>query len=464
MSVASSANAVPESTEARNVGSTAASALADLPAAEGLARHRELPPPPDARERPVVVVVDDEPHVLSSIYNLLRMDYQVVTFERGTAALEFLRAHDRVPVILSDQRMPEMSGVEVLRAAAAIRPETTRLLITAHTDVHTVIDAINQGHIFRYLSKPCEPDLLAVVVRQAVEHHNLIVEKKRLMAELQETNARLMEANRLKAAFIEVASHELNTPITVVLGMIELWRMSHGGAGSALERQWVDRIGAAALRLARTVERMLKLVRNRDFSQSLEKESIELGPVIARAIEEVSPYLELRRQQVTLSLEPGLGTIEADPSKIADVLVNLLANAVKFTPDGGTIRVEALTEPSTPGWVRVNVTDQGVGVSLADQQHLFEPFFTGFDILCHSSGEYQFGKRGIGLGLWLVKTFVELHGGRVTVCSTPGVGSTFAFSLPRSQPASPSATSAQPATHPPGARDDPAGLAWPTGV
>jgi signal transduction histidine kinase len=74
-----------------------------------------------------------------------------------------------------------------------------------------------------------------------------------------------------------------------------------------------------------------------------------------------------------------------------------------------------------------------VGVSPADQPHLFEPFFTGFDTLRHSSGDYQFGKRGIGLGLWLVKTFVELHGGRVEVSSTSGIGSSFAFLLPRSQ-------------------------------
>jgi signal transduction histidine kinase len=464
MSTAGSATAVPESPQGQDATSAAASALPDLPAVEPLAHQHDAAPLREARDRPTVLVVDDEPHVLSSIHNLLRMDYRVVTFERGQAALDFLRAHDRVPVILSDQRMPELSGVEVLRAAAAIRPETTRLLITAHSDVHTVIDAINQGHVFRYLLKPCDPELLAIVVRQAVEHHNLIVEKNRLMAELQETNVRLMEANRLKAAFIEVASHELNTPITVVLGVIELWKMSHGSAATSPERQWVDRIGAAAVRLARTVERMLKLVRNREFSQSLEKESIDLEPVIRRAIEEVSPYLELRRQQVALAIEAGLGAIEADASKIADVLVNLLANAVKFTPDGGTIRIEAATEPGAPGWIRVNVTDQGVGVALADQQHLFEPFFTGFDTLCHSSGEYQFGKRGIGLGLWLVKTFVELHGGRVTVCSTPGVGSTFAFLLPRTQPASRAMNSARPSTDSPGAADDPPGLAWPTAV
>jgi signal transduction histidine kinase len=84
-----------------------------------------------------------------------------------------------------------------------------------------------------------------------------------------------------------------------------------------------------------------------------------------------------------------------------------------------------------PRRVRFRVTDRGVGVTSADRDHLFEPFFTGYDTLHHSSGEYQYCKRGIGLGLCLVKTFVELHGGKVDVQSEPGQGSTFSFSLPR---------------------------------
>lgn len=382
--------------------------------------------------RPTLLVVDDERHVLSSVRDLLRIDYRVITYERGQDALDYLRSGQAADAILCDQRMPGMTGVEVLRQVKAIRPETTRLLFTAYSDIRTVVDAINQGHVFRYLGKPCDPDELAAVVRQAVEHHHLIMEKNGLLADLRESNERLIEANRLKGAFIEVASHELNTPVTVVLGMLELWKMSQSPSASPQERQWVDRIAAAATRLARTVERMLKLVRNRDFSQSLDKQPTEIEPLVQQAIDELAPYLELRSQAVSVSVEPNLGLVELDQSKIADVLTNLLANAVKFTPDGGTIRFEARTEPTDENWVRISVSDEGVGVSPADQQHLFEPFFTGFDTLRHSSGDYQFGKRGIGLGLWLVKTFVELHGGRVEVSSTPGAGSTFAFVLPRS--------------------------------
>ena len=233
-----------------------------------------------------------------------------------------------------------MSGVEVLEHAMAVRPETTRLLFTAYADIHAVVDAINQGNVFRYLAKPFDPDDLVVVVRQAVEHHNLIVEKNSLLAELQESNARLVEANRVKGAFIEVASHELNTPLTVVLGddrplenVAELDRLAARAAVGRPHRR-------RAARLASTVDRMLKLVRNREFNQSLDLKLLELGPIIEGVIEEISPYLELRRQTVSVEIEEELGSLEVDPTKIADVLINLLANAIKFTPDGGTITRE----------------------------------------------------------------------------------------------------------------------------
>jgi signal transduction histidine kinase len=398
-----------------------------------VASHQETPAMQRTRTRPTVLVVDDEPEVLHSVHDLLRINYQVVTCKSGTEAIEYLKANPDVAVILSDQRMPGMTGVEVLHQAQAIRPETTRLLFTAYADIHAVIDAINQGHAFRYITKPWEPEELEAVIRQAVERHDLIVERNRLMAELQATNAKLAEANRLKGVFLEVASHELNTPVTVVLGLTDLWKMSQASTAGGAERQWVERINAAAQRLARTVHRMFKLVQNKEFGQTLGLESVDLEPLIGQAVEQLTPYLEARSQEVRVTVEPGLGQIDADPSKLMDILMNLIANAIKFTPDRGTIRIEAETLEGDPEWVRVGVHDEGVGVHPSEKQYLFEPFFTGFDTLHHSSGDYQFGKRGIGLGLCLVKTFVELHGGRVEVQSEPDRGSTFAFLLPRRQ-------------------------------
>jgi signal transduction histidine kinase len=195
----------------------------------------------------------------------------------------------------------------------------------------------------------------------------------------------------------------------------------------------VERINSAARRLAKTVQRMLKLLQSRDFGQALNLELVDLEPLVRQTVDELAPYVEARRQNVVIEIEPGLGPIEADSSKLSDVLINLVANAVKFTPDAGTIRIEAQAMEEAKEWVRVLVHDEGVGVHPSEQQYLFQPFFTGFDTLHHSSGDFQFGKRGIGLGLFLVKTFVELHGGRVEVQSAPDRGSIFGFIIPRQQ-------------------------------
>lgn len=377
--------------------------------------------------------MDDEPEVLRSLYDLFRLDYRVLTAKRGPEALEILGTED-VSVIMSDQRMPEMTGVEFLSRARVIRPEATRLLITGYADLKAVIDAINEGHVFRYIAKPWDPEELGTVIRQAIEHRNLIVEKQRLIEELSAANTRLEEANHLKANFIEVASHELNTPVTIVLGMAELWKLTQGNNPESNDPAdgWVDRIIVAGRRLASTVERMIKLLHADRLAPIIEPEPVELGPLIEGVLEDVRPYLDARRQRVELAVESDLGSAEIERSKIADSLSNLVINAIKFTPDEGLIRIWA--GPDGADSVAFEVTDNGIGIAASEHDLIFEPFFTGFDTMHHSSGDFQFGKRGIGLGLSLVRTFAEMHGGSVTCRSTPGQGSTFRVVLPRHPP------------------------------
>jgi signal transduction histidine kinase len=379
--------------------------------------------------RPTLLVVDDEPEVLHSVHDLLRLDYRVLTCGRGVDAVALLASPEPIDVVMSDQRMPGMTGVEVLSHAKRLRPEATRLLFTAYADIKAVVDAINEGSVYRYITKPWDPDELLTVVRQAVQRHEMVVERTRLLDELRETNDRLLEANRLKSAFIEVASHELNTPVAVVLGIVQLWKLTQGEKASAPERHWVERIHSAGKRLAGTVERMLKLIRADELATPLEFVPTALEPLVRDVVAEMSPFLSARGQQLELDLHPELGEADVDPAKVSDVLTNLLINAIKFTPDGGSIRITG--RPEGPDRVRFAVVDPGVGIAPEVRPYVFEPFFTGFDTMHHSSGDFEFGKRGIGLGLSLVKRFVEMHGGTVEVLSEPGTGSTFAFTLPR---------------------------------
>jgi signal transduction histidine kinase len=382
-------------------------------------------------KRPTLLVVDDEPEVLQSVHDLFRLDYRVLTCDVGEDALRLLESPEDIHAILSDQRMPGITGVDLLKIAKRLRPEATRLLFTAYADIKAVIDAINEGSVYRYIEKPWDAQELQAVVRQAVEKHDLIVEKTLLLKELKDSNERLAEANLLKGAFIEVASHELNTPVTVMLGMTQLWRLTQGDRATDAERNWIERIQCAGKRLASVVDRMLKLVRTDELARPLDLRSTALAPLVSSVLEQMSPFLEARRQRIELRIDARLGEAEVDAAKIGDVLTNLLINAIKFTPDEGLISLSAQSMGADR--VRFEVTDQGIGIDSGTQPYVFEPFFTGFDTMHHSSGDFEYCKRGMGLGLCLVKRFVELHGGSVEVQSAPGAGSTFAFSLPRVQ-------------------------------
>jgi signal transduction histidine kinase len=374
---------------------------------------------------PNLMVVDDEPEVLSSIKDLFRREAKVYTFERGSEALHALDEGLDVDVILSDHQMPAMTGVEFLRRAKERAPDATRLIITGHADLKAVIDAINHGSVWHYISKPWEPEDLLTKVRQAAGQRELIRQNRRLLAELQ-------ESNRLKSAFIEVVAHELRTPVTIVQGMADLWRITQGATAPPEDRERMEKISVASRRLAGIVERIVALLEAGKFGATIRRSRVEPAALIRQAVEDVHPFLANRAQEVRLEIDPGLGEAEIDPEKFKDILTNLLINAIKFSPDGATITVSAA--PVVAGWLEFAVSDSGSGISDEHQPHLFEPFFTGFDTIHHSSGGWEQGKRGMGLGLCLVKAFVELHAGEVDCTNRPGGGTEFRFRLPRRTP------------------------------
>ena len=380
-----------------------------------------------------LLVVDDEPEVVRSVQSLLRREFRVLGATSAADGMRLMQEHE-VHLVMSDQRMPGMTGVEFLNQLRGDFPEAIRLLFTGYADVKAVIAAINEGNVYRYLAKPWDPDELRSVMTQAAEHYDLIVERKRLLAEVQArnldleaANAELRRAAELKAAFVRVASHEFCTPLTIVIGLGDLALRSP--PDDARQRDWLARSQRAADRLKRLVDQMIRMLEAGRFDQVMDRRPLELAGVLGAAADDVRPFAELRHQELTCALEPGLGIVSADADKIRDAVGHLLLNAVKFTPDGGRIAVSAgRAADGRSTWIRV--ADNGRGIEPECLAHLFTPFFTGLDVSRHSSGTYEFGRQGIGLGLSIVKSFVELHGGQIEVVSAPGQGTTFTVALP----------------------------------
>jgi signal transduction histidine kinase len=330
--------------------------------------------------------------------------------------------------------MPGMPGDVLLRRARQLKPDTIRMLFTGYADIQAVINAVNEGHIFRYILKPWDTTELEGIIRQGVEQHDLLAERRRLIAELQSANAQLREVNaelaragQLKTAFIEVASHEFNTPITLVLGLAELLRLANPDR-SEQEQEILGQITASGQQLARLVKNMLTLLRSEDFRQTLKRTSVSLRDLIQNVVDQVHPFLHARQLRLAVTLGDDLDTVELDAEKISAVLVNLMTNAIKFTPDGGRIELAART--ASPDEVELIVEDHGVGLEPGALQHLFQPFFTQFDPSRHSSGDFGFCKRGLGLGLSIAKQFVDMHGGRISAESVETRGTRMTVRLP----------------------------------
>ncbi|HEY2158415.1 MAG TPA: hybrid sensor histidine kinase/response regulator [Isosphaeraceae bacterium] len=411
-----------------------AAGTTDRVASPDLAAEQDAAPTPRPPGRPVLLIVDDEVDVLDSLRYLFHRKYRVLTAEGGERALEVLR-DEEVHVILSDQRMPGMSGDVLLGHARKLFPDAIRMLFTGYADLDAVIRAVNEGHIYRYIVKPWDPSELESIVGQAVEQYELLAERKRLIAELRGANARLTqlnaslaEASQLKTAFIEVASHEFNTPITLVLGLSELLLLKDPGR-NAEDRRVIEQIARSAKQLAKLVADTLTLMRSNAFGTTVHRSPVDLGLLLHEAADRLMPFVELRRIRFDVDVTADLGTFELDAPKVRDAVLNLLTNALKFTPDGGEIALGArLTGPDQ---AEIVVEDKGIGMEDRAVKRLFEPFFTEFDPSRHSTGDFGFEKRGLGLGLCIVRQFVELHGGRIGATSERGRGTRVTIHLPR---------------------------------
>ena len=241
-------------------------------------------------------------------------------------------------------------------------------------------------------------------------------EERRAMLEIAKAEAEA--ANRAKSEFLTTMSHELRTPLTAILGFNELLRDDVIADTSARHEAFND-VERAGEHLLRLINDVLDVAKIEAGHMELEFTSVDLPTFLHANAALVRERAMDRGITVTVALD-ALPPVQADERKLRQVLLNLLANAVKFTPSGGTVTLSARREGDA---VAIAVADTGIGISAKDQQLLFQPF---------SQVDSSLTRRheGTGLGLALAKRLVELHGGTISVESTLGVGSTFTVRLP----------------------------------
>ncbi len=248
----------------------------------------------------------------------------------------------------------------------------------------------------------------------------IAIQNARLFREIQEKSAQLEVANQHKSEFLANMSHELRTPLNAIIGFSEALSDRMFGEVNEKQAEYLKDIHESGKHLLSLINDILDLSKIEAGRMELDVSTFDLPAALSNAITLVRERAQRHAIDLALEVDQSLGTFSGDERKFKQIMLNLLSNAVKFTPDGGRIDVSA---KKYDGQVEVAVRDTGIGIAPEDQAAVFEEF--------RQVGRDNRRKaEGTGLGLSLVKRFVELHGGAIRLESTPGKGSTFTVSLP----------------------------------
>jgi diguanylate cyclase (GGDEF)-like protein len=341
-------------------------------------------------------------------------------------------------VYLIDMRMPDISGTEILRRLTMMRPGAVSIIVTGHGDEHSAVDAMKQGANDYVVKSPSMGHLatLPVVIREALEHSQLKGERERLQMELweharllEERNAELRRANeelkrlsQLKSDLVSMVSHELRTPLATVKEFTSILADQIAGPVTANQQEYLGIIKANLDRLARIIDDLLDMAKLEAGRVLLNKGLLDIPQVLQHVVQSMQPLAQSKRIVLRRHVPETLPSLFADADKVTQVLLNLVSNAIKYTPESGEVTLQVDEGEND---VQFSVTDTGIGIAAEDVPKLFEKF----QQFQRPAGTR--GHKGTGLGLAISKRLVELHGGRIWATSRLGQGSTFSFTVPK---------------------------------
>jgi signal transduction histidine kinase/CHASE3 domain sensor protein len=247
------------------------------------------------------------------------------------------------------------------------------------------------------------------------------IEMAVLNAELEKRNKELARASQLKSEFVSRMSHELRTPLNAVTGYLDLLAEESAGELNVKQKRYVGHVRTGAAHLLELVNDVLDLSKIEAGRIQLYPEWFNAGDALGEVLVSTQPLAATRNISVEHTLDPAM-VIYADRLRMKQVLYNLISNALKFTPEGGRVRIDFTPQENS---VYISVTDNGIGIPTEEQHAIFEEF--------HQGATPQGVKEGTGLGLAITKHLIEQHGGRIWVKSETGRGSQFTFTVPSPQ-------------------------------
>jgi two-component system sensor histidine kinase/response regulator len=363
----------------------------------------------------LLLVVDDDAanrDVLSR--RLTRQGHDVRTASNGSDALRAMR-ETAFDLVLLDIMMPDMDGYEVLghiKADGRLQ-HIPVIMISALNEMQSVVRCIEAG-AEDYLAKPFDPTLLRARIGACLDKKRSRDRETELFDQLQANYERLQEVEKLRDDMRNMIVHDLRTPLTSVIVGVEMLA-KHGGLNEE-QRLMMGIATSGGKTLLGMINDLLDVEKMEAGETQLQYSKVSAATLVAGAIEQVGLLAEMEQTALVADVSAGLPLFAGDENHLSRTLVNLIGNAIKFTR-GGTVTIAASQDGQS---IRFAVRDTGHGIPAEAFDRIFEKF-----------GQLDArNKVGTGLGLAFCKLAVEAHGGRITVESTPGVGSTFSFTVP----------------------------------
>lgn len=378
-------------------------------------------------EKIQVLFLDDEQSILNSIQRVFQNSpYRIATTTRPDEALRILSGGD-IKVVLSDHRMPGVTGVQFLQNVKEQSPDVIRILFTGYAEFAAAEEAINLGEVYRFISKPWETGDLRETVRHAIQHYDLVMENRHLFLEtkkkkddLEVLTGNLKKMCEMQKEFTSTVSHELRTPLASIKSTVDLVLSGAPGELNEDQTHFLNKTKENVDRLSRLINDILDLTKMETGKIGFKMAPNDIGQLVHAIVEMHAFVAREKGLFIKIQMEKDLPTLSFDADKLHQVFDNLVGNAIKFTDEGGV--TISCVKHSEKNCLEICVADTGSGIRDEDKDKLFLKF--------QQLGDSRKYAGGTGLGLAICKEIIHRHGGRIWLESQPGQGCRFHFVLP----------------------------------
>tara|TARA_R110002096_G_scaffold188605_1_gene368548 strand:+ start:999 stop:2144 length:1146 start_codon:yes stop_codon:yes gene_type:complete len=362
-----------------------------------------------------ILFVDDDQRILDGIRRRLRGSFDIETAVGPERGLEAMAGDEQFAIVVADMNMPGMTGAQFLSIVRDRHPKSVRMMLTGNADVDTATAAVNDGNVFRYMTKPVTSEELRRSLDAGFEHRRVIDAMQR--AEVAE------QASLAKSQFLATVSHELRTPLTVIQSSAELLEQFGDEEPAEVRAEFLATISKYSCSLEGMIDQLL-FVAELDASEGLSTAtgSFELIAVLEQTIRDFAPE-DANAHPATLVGPQSPVACRGDAVAMQRAITAILSNAYRYSPSDQPVRIEVAHSGET---ATVAIIDRGPGIPEAIADRVFEPFVQCSNVLVDKPP-------GLGLGLTIAQRILSAHGGTIACQEEPAGGTRVVFTLPLAQ-------------------------------